>query len=470
VDEDRILGRLEDGAVARLRALQRFARAQLLDLGRGTHREDAQHRLDALQVRERLARQDRDRAQRRAGGVVQRHAGIALGACQPGIVQRGKPLAEPVRVGVELAAVYLRARRPVERIRQVALHLAVAVDRQQDQRLRIVVDAARHERRVDVQDRREVTHQFGEDRLAARARDRQRGRAQRLFGATALDLGDDAAGEDLQQRLGQRRVADGLAVHRDQQPSGVPPLSFSGKAAYESMPLAPKIVPGANSAATPRATWRNDRPTTWAQVSLQGVVEVAQRLAVEHGGQRAQFGARLVAEDRDEHRRRPQDLREFLDQLGEQAGPPAWLTARAARTIASATAPGADASAGAATARGARAWGSMGESLGRRARACSPLPARYRADTRRIRLLRRIPSRNAGTAARHRVDTGAPDASAHGPLSGRQEPTMSHLPVPRPPAVAPERLICLHSSGWSGRQWDACRDALARRFDVSTPT
>ena len=51
VDEDRVLARLEDRAIARFRAAQRFLGALALELGRGAHREDLEDRLDELRVR-----------------------------------------------------------------------------------------------------------------------------------------------------------------------------------------------------------------------------------------------------------------------------------------------------------------------------------------------------------------------------------------------------------------------------------
>ena len=76
----------------------------------------------------------------------------------------------------------------------------------------------RDERDFDVQEGREVADQFGKCRFAVRTRYRQCGRMERLVRPTAFDLGNDAPGEDLQQRFGQRGIRDRLAVHRHQQP------------------------------------------------------------------------------------------------------------------------------------------------------------------------------------------------------------------------------------------------------------
>ena len=90
VDEDRIFGGLEDGAVAGFGALQRLAGGEALDLGGGAHREDLQHRLDALELQQRPARGDRDHAQRRAVERQQRMAGIGLHALRLRIASSGK--------------------------------------------------------------------------------------------------------------------------------------------------------------------------------------------------------------------------------------------------------------------------------------------------------------------------------------------------------------------------------------------
>ena len=65
---------------------------------------------------------------------------------------------------------------------------------------------------------REVAHELGEDRGAARARDRQRRGPQHRIGAGPLELDGDPAADDLQHRLGEDRVGDRPAVHRDEQP------------------------------------------------------------------------------------------------------------------------------------------------------------------------------------------------------------------------------------------------------------
>ena len=77
VDEDRVLGGLEDGAVVRLRLGERLHVHAPLELGAGAHGEDLQHRLEQLLVDDRLAREHRDHADRPAGGVLQRVAGVA---------------------------------------------------------------------------------------------------------------------------------------------------------------------------------------------------------------------------------------------------------------------------------------------------------------------------------------------------------------------------------------------------------
>ena len=97
VDEDRVLGGFEDRAVARLGALQRFARGQPLHLGGGTHGEDLEDRLDPLELLHRPARGDRDDAQRRAVECGQRMAGVALVPCVRASSSSGNTAAAPAR-------------------------------------------------------------------------------------------------------------------------------------------------------------------------------------------------------------------------------------------------------------------------------------------------------------------------------------------------------------------------------------
>ena len=279
VDEDRVFGGFEDGAVAGLRLAQRLGGAQLFDLGRGAHREDLQHRLDALHVQQRRTRGDRDGAQRRAVLADQREPGVADDALGLRVGVVGKLLAQPVGVDAEVLAEHGLARRAPDRIADVLLHLLAVLHRQHAQGLRLVALVARDEGDVDMQDRRQQAHQFDEDRITPRAGHRQRGRAQRLVDMAALDLGHDAAGEDLQQRLGQRGVGDRPAVHRDQQAQRrAVAVVTAGTRRRSPCPWRRRSCRARIRPPRRAATWRKARPTTLAQgVPSSGVVEVLQR-------------------------------------------------------------------------------------------------------------------------------------------------------------------------------------------------
>ena len=116
VDEDRVLRGLEDGAVARLGALQCFAGAQPLDLRRGAHREDLQHGLDAIELGQRTARGHRHDPQRRAVQRHERMARIAHGALLRGHPHRPgtRPADWRNRPGSAARAPFRRACRPAD--------------------------------------------------------------------------------------------------------------------------------------------------------------------------------------------------------------------------------------------------------------------------------------------------------------------------------------------------------------------
>jgi hypothetical protein len=72
--------------------------------------------------------------------------------------------------------------------------------------------------------------------------------------------------------------------------------------------------------------------------------------------------------------------------------------------------------------------------------------------------------------ARHRRDTVAAHSAPIGPplRACFEESTLSiHSLKPRAPAR--ERVLCLHSSGSSGRQWEPMVGAWGGRFEVLTP-
>jgi pimeloyl-ACP methyl ester carboxylesterase len=79
---------------------------------------------------------------------------------------------------------------------------------------------------------------------------------------------------------------------------------------------------------------------------------------------------------------------------------------------------------------------------------------------------------NAWAAAGYPADTGAREAIASGPDGGPTQPRsscMSTFHALSKLHLQRESVICLHSSGASGRQWDAIASPLSTQFDVVTP-
>ena len=89
VDEDRVLARLEDRAVARFRVPERLLGARALELRRRARGEDLQQRLRELAVGHRAAIERGDQAELHPGGVVQRVRGVAVEA--EGLEHRPRP-------------------------------------------------------------------------------------------------------------------------------------------------------------------------------------------------------------------------------------------------------------------------------------------------------------------------------------------------------------------------------------------
>ena len=322
VDEDRDFGGFEDGAVAGLRLAQRLGGTQLFDLGRGAHREDLQHRLDALHVQQRRTRGDGDGAQRRAILADQREPGVADDALGLRVGVFGKLFAQPVGVDAEVLAEHRLAGRAPDRIADVLLHLLAGLHRQNAQGLRLVALVTRNEGYVHAQDGREQAHQFDEDRITPRAGHRQRGRAQRLVDMAALDLGHHAPGEDLQQRLGQRGVGDRLAVHGDEQAQRIAVAVRQRERGVGIHALGGEDRAGrelGGDAARHMAEGAPDHLGTGR--AFEGVVEVLQRAAVHHRGQRAHLPACLVTENGDEDRGHTQRVGQLAHQIGKQLGP-----------------------------------------------------------------------------------------------------------------------------------------------------
>jgi hypothetical protein len=121
------------------------------------------------------------------------------------------------------------------------------------------------ERHVDVQDRRERSHQLGEDRGAARARDGERGGLEDAFGRLLLELGGDPVADDLEDGLGEGDVGERAAVHRREQaePFAVAVAQRIRRVRIHS--LAANRLVARNSSARPLATWRNSVPVTCSQ-------------------------------------------------------------------------------------------------------------------------------------------------------------------------------------------------------------
>lgn len=208
VDEDRVLGGLEDRLVARLGNSPRFLRALALDLGGGAGGEDLQHRLDQAAVAQGVLGHDGDEAQRRVGRVGQRIGGIALDA-QPH---------EGVVVPVDLLHAFwdvselLSHHRAAHGSWQPVLHdrfeAAVGIDRQRADPVILRRDAARDEGALHAQCGGEVARQFLEQRVALCGGYGQGGAAQRRFGAFAPGdvRGDAADGIGIAGTVEQRKL------------------------------------------------------------------------------------------------------------------------------------------------------------------------------------------------------------------------------------------------------------------------
>ena len=206
-----------------------------------------------------------------------------------------------------------------------------------------------------------------------------------------------------------------------------------------------------------------------ARRSLERIVEVVQRLAVEHGRQRVQLAARLVGEDGDEDGRRLQDVGQLAHQVGEQRRPARMRhgLGRAKHRLRGVAPDGR---------RGAvytMVEGSHdGKSMTRRSRAVR----NCRADTSRIHVEHKRPQRirdhGAARKARHEGDTGRAQPAVparDGHPTTFQGPLMSTVHTFAPRFPPRETVLCLHCSGSSGRQWKSIGAALSARFDVTAP-
>jgi hypothetical protein len=248
--------------------------------------------------------------------------GVADDALRVQIHVLGKELRQPIGIDAKALPEHGLAGRALDRVADILLDLLVGLHRQHAQRLRLVAVVARDEGHLDAQDGGEQAHQLDEDRITARAGHGQCGRAKGLVDMAAFDLGHHAPGEDLQQRLGQRRVGDRLAVHRHKQADrtavavrqrkrriGVHALGGEDRAGREL----------GSDAAQHMAEGVADH--LGARRAFERVVEVLQRAAVQHGGQRAHLTPRLIAEHRDEDGRDPQRVGQLAHQIDKQLRP-----------------------------------------------------------------------------------------------------------------------------------------------------
>jgi hypothetical protein len=168
VDEDRVLGRLEDGAVVRLRGSERLLVHAALELRSGAQRENLQHRLEQLLVHDRLAREHGDDADRLSRGILQRIAGVAhLAFGQVDIL--GVALGHPARHEVEAAVYHVAARRDRERVLDILAIALAAVDAERAHGRRRLVGDPPDEGEVHVEDGGEIARELLEHAVALRA-------------------------------------------------------------------------------------------------------------------------------------------------------------------------------------------------------------------------------------------------------------------------------------------------------------
>ncbi len=291
VDENAVLARLEDRAVARLGVEQRGLRAGALQLGRGAHGEDADHRFGQPRGRHRAAR----------GDVQRERFACAVGDGEVAVGQH--VLARRSDDGVVLDVV---AERAVDHHGEDAHHAGPGGVHHCD------------ERGVDGEQLGQGAHQVGIHVAAGEARHRQRGAAHQLLRLGALDLAAHPRGEDLEHGLEQRRVRQrparhgddqserlagrageriaGIAVHalgREEGPRG----EACHGAGFEALEVAPGDVLAGRAA--------------------QRVLERFQQAAVEHAREGAHDRGVVVLEDRDEDRVGTEEVRERRGELGE---------------------------------------------------------------------------------------------------------------------------------------------------------
>ncbi|MNZ84411.1 hypothetical protein D3C78_1031660 [compost metagenome] len=202
MDEDGILGRLEDRPVAGLGL-------KTLQFGGGAHREDAQDRLDPAMLGQRTAVADGDQPQRPTVAGEQRVAGIAVNVeltqVRVGHVAPGQATLDQV----EALAEHLGTGRAGQRVADVLPQLAGVIQRQGGQLPVVGIAEPADEGEVGLQRARQITHDGLEHLIAGGGRHPQRDMAQRFLDALAVaDVGGDAAhGDDPALRVEQRELA-----------------------------------------------------------------------------------------------------------------------------------------------------------------------------------------------------------------------------------------------------------------------
>jgi hypothetical protein len=228
----------------------------------------------------------------------------------------GKQDAERRRIDPELLADHRLAGRAPRRVGEVFADGAVHEEREHAQPARLVGFRKRDECDVRLEDRREVAHELGEHRLALRARDCERGAGERRLGARALDLRGDAHGEDLERRFRKADLRERLAVHRHDESQRVARRVGERVRGIAVHPLGAKDRPGRKRRRC-AAVDVMELPAHDLRARRAGkrVLEAAQHLAVEPGGQRAHVRARLIAEHGGEGGVHAQDFGELAHEL-----------------------------------------------------------------------------------------------------------------------------------------------------------
>ncbi len=172
---------VEGRAVLRLALARVRLGAAVLELGLRARGEDLQHRLDQARVLHLPAQDHRHQPDRPAPPIAERAAGVALHLQAAELAVRREDILQPRRVGAKALAEHRLARRAADVVLEVLDDAAVGVEGEHLHARATGVLRQRDEGEVGAQDRRERAHELAEDVVADRARDRERGGAQRLF-------------------------------------------------------------------------------------------------------------------------------------------------------------------------------------------------------------------------------------------------------------------------------------------------